>query len=296
MTDGKYLLYRKVLYKANTLRGMRTRLIGRTLGAKSLQAYSLFFDRKVLYKAKTFGAKSLQADYLFSIGEKMKEKISRLDKITIPSYTKGEEIFNMSSHIVGVALGITATVLCIVRAAINNNVYGIVGGSIFGATMIILYCMSSIYHGLSPRINAKKVFRVLDHCAIYFLVAGTYTPVALCTIREYSTALGWTLFGIIWGIAFLGTTLTAISVEKTKILEIVLYLGMGWSVLFAKDALVTGLGIGGLIFFIAGGLAYTIGAVLYLLGKKHVYIHSVFHLFILAGSVLHFFGILFYVV
>lgn len=225
----------------------------------------------------------------------MKQKQSRLERITIPSYTKGEEIFNMSSHIVGVAIGITATVLCIVRAAMNHNVYGIVGGAIFGATMIILYCMSSIYHGLSPRVNAKKVFRVLDHCAIYFLVAGTYTPIALCAIREYNPVLGWTLFGIIWGLAFLGTTLTAISVEKTKILEVVLYLGMGWSVLFAKDALVAGLGKGGLILFIAGGVAYSVGAVLYLLGKKHEYIHSIFHLFILLGSLLHFLGILLFV-
>lgn len=161
--------------------------------------------------------------------------------------------------------------------------------------MIILYCMSSIYHGLSPRITAKKVFRVLDHCAIYFLVAGTYTPVALCTIREYNPALGWSLFGIVWGIAALGITLTAVNVEKTKILEVVLYLGMGWSVLFAKDALVAGLGKAGLILFIAGGVAYSVGAILYLLGKKRKYIHSVFHLFVLLGSLLHFFGIFFFV-
>ena len=225
----------------------------------------------------------------------MEQKQSRIERITIPSYTKGEEIFNMTSHIVGVALGITVTVLCIIRAAINDNVYGIVGGAIFGSTMIILYCMSSIYHGLSPRLKAKKVFRVLDHCAIYLLVAGTYTPVALCTIREYSTALGWSLFGVIWGIAFLGITLTAINVEKTKILEVVLYLGMGWSILFAKDAMIAGLGKIGLIFFIAGGVAYSVGAVLYLLGKKHEYIHSIFHLFILLGSAIHFLGILFFV-
>ena len=225
----------------------------------------------------------------------MEQKQSRLERITIPSYTRGEEIFNMSSHIVGVAMGITVTVLCIIRAAVNNNVYGIVGGSIFGATMIILYCMSSIYHGLSPRLKAKKVFRILDHCAIYLLVAGTYTPVALCTIREYKPALGWTLFGIIWGIAFLGMTLTAINVEKTKILEVVLYLGMGWSILFARNAFFQGVGRTGLLFFVAGGVAYSVGAVLYLLGKKREYIHSVFHLFILLGSFLHFLGILFFV-
>lgn len=226
----------------------------------------------------------------------MKQKQARIEKITIPSYTKGEEIFNMTSHIVGVALGITATVLCIVRAAMHNNVYGVVGSAIFGATMIILYCMSSIYHGLSPKIKAKKVFRILDHCAIYLLVAGTYTPVALCTIREYNAALGWTLFGIIWGIAIVGITLTAINVDKTKILEVVLYLGMGWSILFARKAFFEGVGMTGLIFFVAGGIAYSIGAILYLLGKKHVYIHSVFHLFILAGSIIHFLGIFFFVI
>ena len=222
----------------------------------------------------------------------MTTRESRLGKISIPLYTRGEEIFNMTSHIVGVALGITATVLCIIRAAMHQNVYGIVGGAIFGTTMIILYCMSSIYHGLSPNIKGKKVLRVLDHCAIYLLVAGTYTPVALCTIREYNPALGWTLFGTIWGIAIIGVTLTAINVDKAKILEVVLYLAMGWSVLLAKDALIAGWGRNGIIIFVAGGLAYSVGAVLYLIGKKHKYIHSVFHLFIILGSLLHFLCIL----
>ena len=106
----------------------------------------------------------------------------------LPKYTKGEEIFNMTSHIVGAVLGVVATTLCIVFAVVNDNPYGVVSGSIYGATMIILYTMSSIYHGLSPKRYSKRVFQVLDHCSIFLLIAGSYTPFALCTLREYDTA------------------------------------------------------------------------------------------------------------
>lgn len=120
----------------------------------------------------------------------------------IPTYSRGEEITNMVSHILGGTLGIVATVLCVIFAAINKNVYGVVSGSIFGFSLIMLYTMSSIYHGLKEG-KAKKVFQVLDHCSIFLLIAGSYTPFCLCTLREYNTALGWTIFGIIWGFAIL---------------------------------------------------------------------------------------------
>ena len=221
---------------------------------------------------------------------------ARLASMKMPSYTKGEEIFNMVSHIAGGALGITATVLCVVVAAVKGSVYGVIGGAIFGTTMIMLYCVSSIYHGLNPDMCAKRVFRILDHCAIYLLVAGTYTPITLCTVREYNTADGWTLFGIVWGLAALGITITAATTSKyKKIIEIILYLGMGWCVVFAKDAVFAGMETGGLIFLLVGGIAYTIGAALYALGKKKNYVHSVFHLFVVFGSLMHFFCILFYV-
>lgn len=113
---------------------------------------------------------------------------TKLKDRILPTYTKGEEIFNMTSHIVGAVLGVVATVLCIVFAAINKNVYGIVSGAIYGVTMIVLYTMSSIYHGLSPKKHSKKVFQVLDHCSIFLLIAGSYTPFALCTLREIDTA------------------------------------------------------------------------------------------------------------
>lgn len=143
-------------------------------------------------------------------------KRTKLADRVIPTYSKGEEIMNMVSHIVGGALGIVATVLCVIFAAIHKNVYGVVSGAIFGATLIILYTMSSIYHGLKPERMSKKVFQVIDHCSIFLLIAGSYTPFCLCTLREYSNALGWSIFGIIWGAAILGITLNAIDLKNIK--------------------------------------------------------------------------------
>ncbi len=169
------------------------------------------------------------------------ERTKLRDRI-LPNYTKGEEIFNMTSHIVGGALGVVALVLCVVFAAINGNVYGVVSGSIYGFTMIILYTMSSIYHGLNPKRNAKKVFQVLDHCSIYLLIAGSYTPFALCTFREYNTALGWTIFGIIWFMAILGIILNSIDIKKFKIFSMICYLVMGWCIIFKINLLPSLLG------------------------------------------------------
>ena len=225
-----------------------------------------------------------------------KEVELKKEKITLPDYTKGEEIFNMVSHIVGGAMGIAVAVLCIVFAAKHGNPYSVVSAAIFGSMMIVLYSMSSIYHGLSPKLKAKKVFRVLDHCTIFFLIAGTYTPIALCTLREYNTALGWTYFGIVWGLAALGVTLTAINLEKFKVLGMIFYIALGWCILPVLPKLIALMGKGGVVFLFLGGVSYTIGAVLYGVGKKKRYMHSVFHIFIVIGSLLHFFCILFYVI
>ena len=213
----------------------------------------------------------------------------------LPKYTKGEEIFNIISHIVGGALGIVALVLCVVFAAIHGNGYGVVSGAIYGVTMIILYTMSSIYHGLNPKRKAKKVFQVLDHCSIYLLIAGSYTPFALCTLREYSTALGWTIFGVIWFVAILGIVLNSIDIKKFRVFSMICYLVMGWCIVFKINLLPQLLGTAGFVLLLLGGLAYTVGAILYGLGKKHKYMHSIFHLFILLGSLLQFFTILLYV-
>lgn len=222
------------------------------------------------------------------------ERIKLRDRI-LPKYTKGEEIFNMTSHIVGAVLGIVATVLCIVFAAIRGNVYGIISGAIYGVTMIILYTMSSIYHGLSPKRYSKKVFQVLDHCSIFLLIAGSYTPFALCTIREYDLASGWIIFGVIWAFAILGIVLNSIDIKKFKVFSMICYLVMGWCIVFKITLLPELLGTVGFVLLLLGGIAYTVGAILYGLGKKHKYMHSVFHLFILLGSLLQFFCILLYV-
>ena len=220
---------------------------------------------------------------------------TKLKDRVLPIYTKGEEIFNMSSHIVGGVLGIVATVLCVVFAALHNNVFGIVSGAIYGVTMIILYTMSSIYHGLKPELFSKKVFQVLDHCSIYLLIAGSYTPFALCTIRSADPVVGRTIFGVIWGIAILGITLNAIDIKKFRVFSMICYLLMGWCIIVKINILPELLGNVGVALLVAGGVAYTVGAILYGLGKKKKYFHSIFHLFILLGSLLQFFCILLYV-
>ena len=221
-------------------------------------------------------------------------KRTKLFDRQLPQYTKGEEIFNMVSHIVGGALGIVTTVLCVIFATLHSNIFGVVSGAVFGSSMIILYTMSSIYHGLPPN-TAKKIFQIIDHCSIFLLIAGTYTPISLCVLREYNTALGWTIFGIIWGLAILGIILNAIDLKRFNIISMVLYLGMGWCIIFTAKSVYNYVGLAGFILLLSGGIAYTVGAVLYGLGRKHRYMHSLFHLFVVAGSLLHFLCILLYV-
>lgn len=223
------------------------------------------------------------------------ERVKFKDRI-LPKYTKGEEIFNMASHIVGAAMGVVAIVLCSIFAAIRHNPYGVVSGCIFGVTMVLLYTMSSIYHGLKPDTTAKKVFQVLDHCSIFLLIAGSYTPFALCSLREYNPTTGWTIFGVIWGVAILGIILNAIDLKKYKVFSMICYLAMGWCIIIKINILPTLLGSVGFTLLVLGGIIYTIGAVLYGIGKKHKYMHSVFHLCIFFASLLHFLCILLYVV
>ena len=222
-------------------------------------------------------------------------KRTKLRDRILPTYTKGEEIFNMTSHIVGAVLGVVATVLCVVFAAIHGNGYGVVGGAIYGVTMILLYTMSSIYHGLSPKIFAKKIFQVLDHCSIFLLIAGCYTPIVLSSIRKVDPVSAWVIFGVIWGVAILGIVLNSIDLKKYKKFSMICYLIMGWCIIFRVNLLPKVLPTNGLILLVLGGIAYTIGAILYGIGKKHKYMHSIFHLFILLGSLLQFFCILLYV-
>lgn len=219
---------------------------------------------------------------------------TKLSDRKLPPYTKGEEIFNMTTHIVGGALGVVTTVLCVVFAAVHHNVYGIISGAIFGVTMILLYTMSSIYHGLKPNM-AKRVFQIIDHCSIYLLIAGTYTPFALCVLRQHSTALGWSIFGVIWGLAILGIVLNSIDIKMFEVISMILYIGMGWCIVFTTKIVYTIIGSTGFYLLLAGGIAYTIGAIMYGFTRKLRYIHSVFHIFVVIGSLLHFLCILLYI-
>ena len=193
---------------------------------------------------------------------------TKLSERILPTYTKGEEIFNMTSHIVGGAFGIAVTALCVIFAAIHHNVYGIISGAIYGATMILLYTISSIYHGLKSNTTAKKVFQIIDHCTIFLLIAGSYTPFTLCTFREYNPALGWTLFGIIWSLAAIGILLNSIDLKKYKVFSMICYLIMGWCIIFKATILPGLLSMPGFILLLAGGIVYTIGAIFYGVGKK----------------------------
>ena len=201
----------------------------------------------------------------------------------------------MTSHIVGGGLGIVAMVLCIIMAAIHHNVYGVVASVIYGVSLILLYTISSIYHGLSPKLKGKKVLQILDHCSIFILIAGCYTPVALCSIREVDSVAAWWIFGLVWFAAALGITLNSIDLQSTKVFSMICYLVMGWCIVFKFNILLKALELPGIILLVLGGVAYTVGTIFYGLGKKKKYFHSIFHLFILLGSILQFFCILLYV-
>lgn len=214
------------------------------------------------------------------------------EKIKIPDYTLGEELMNSISHGVGALFSVVALVLSVVFSALHSNVWAVVSCAVYGATIIILYMMSTMYHAL--KINrAKCVFRILDHCTVYLLIAGTYTPYTLVALHG---PVGWVLFGVVWAAAAAGIVFNAIDMNKFKIISYIAYIAMGWVIIFAFKPLCDAIGFGGVAWLLGGGVAYTVGAVLYVFGKKCRYIHSVFHLFVLAGSVCHFISIFLYVI
>lgn len=218
---------------------------------------------------------------------------TKLSERKLPVYSKGEEIFNMVSHIVGGAFGVAVLVLCVI---FSTNTYAVVASAIYGATVIILYTMSSIYHGLKDGTTVKKVFQVIDHCSVFLLIAGTYTPFALCTLREYDATMGWVIFSVIWTLAIIGITLNSIDLKKFRVFSMICYLVMGWCILVRINILPTLLGMKGFILLLSGGIAYTIGTIAYGLGRKTKWMHSVFHVLCIIASVLQFLCIFFYVI
>lgn len=202
-------------------------------------------------------------------------------------YTLGEEIFNSVSHGTGGLLSIAGTAVLIVLAAIYSNAWGVVSSAIFGASLIILYTMSTLYHAITNP-KAKKFFRIMDHNTIFFLIAGTYTPITLVPLRG---ALGWVLFGIVWGAAILGIVLNSIDLEKFRKPSVVCYIAMGWVVIIAVKPMIEKVYPLSLWFILIGGLFYTVGVIFYV-KKNKKYFHSIWHLFTIAGSVFHYFAVL----
>ena len=211
----------------------------------------------------------------------------------LPAYSRGEELMNMITHIVGGALGVVVLLSCVIRAALRDNVYGIVSSTIYGTTFITMFTISSVYHGLAPGMS-KKVMQVIDHCTIYFLISGTYSAVVLSAIRPVYPVLGWGLFIFEWTLALIAATLTAIDLKKYEVFSMICYIGMGWAVIpFWRQALEV-LTKPGFLLLLSGGIAYTIGAVLYGIGSRKKWMHSVFHIFVVLGSLLQFLSILLY--
>ena len=205
--------------------------------------------------------------------------------ISIPNYTLGEEIFNAISHGIGGLLSIIASVMMLLKA---KTPLAIASVAIFGFAMIVLYVISCVYHALSRRVKGKKVLRVIDHCNVFFLVLGTYVPVSLLGVGGW---LGWTLLGVVFAFAATGISLNGVNVDRFKVSSVICHLVCGWSILFGVPALLRSMGRAGVFWLIAGGAAYTIGSILYGIGAKKKYIHSVFHIFCLIGTACHFWGV-----
>lgn len=207
-------------------------------------------------------------------------------------YTFGEELLNSISHGIGGGLAIAGTVLLIIRACFVSDAWGIVSSAIYGFSLIVLYTMSTLYHALTHK-TAKKVFQVLDHTTIFLLIAGTYTPLALVSLEH--SALGWVIFGIVWGAAAVGISLTSVSIKKFRIVSMILYVATGWVAVIAFKPIYLALGFKGFLLIVLGGVLYTIGIIFYKM-KSRRYFHGIWHFFVLGGSILHFFAIFFYVI
>ncbi|MEM9553983.1 MAG: hemolysin III family protein [Acidobacteriota bacterium] len=207
-------------------------------------------------------------------------------------YTLGEEISHAVSHGLGIVLSIAGLTVLVAFAALYGTTRHVVGSAIFGTTLVLLYTASTLYHSI-PLPRAKGVLRILDHSAIYLLIAGTYTPFTLIVLAD--DPRGTLLLGVLWGLAIAGIVVTATALERSRLLSLILYVGMGWSALLVARPLIAGLETGGLVLLVGGGLAYTLGVVFYLL-RRMPYHHMVWHLFVLAGSVLHYFAVLLYLI
>ncbi|MBR6376663.1 MAG: hemolysin III family protein [Oscillospiraceae bacterium] len=218
-----------------------------------------------------------------------------LDQRSLPNYTRGEELFNFVSHVAGGGIAVVLLFLVVIRACLHRDPWAIVGSAVYGLSLVSVYTISGVYHGLRPN-KAKKVMQVLDHCTIYFLIFGSYLPILLCSIRRESPVTAWVLFGVIAAIMALAVTLTAIDLKKYRVISMICYIGLGWCIVFAAPVAIRAIPAPGLIWLLAGGVAYTVGAILYGIGVHRRYMHAVFHLFVILGSVLQFICIFCFVI
>lgn len=211
------------------------------------------------------------------------------DTALVNRYSVKEEIFSSITHGIGAVLSITALVVLAYFAGTKGDVWRVVSFSIYGFTLFFLYLSSTLYHSILIE-KAKKVFRVFDHVSIYLLIAGSYTPITLVAMRG---AWGWTIFGVIWGLALLGIVLNIISIEKTKIVSTVLYVLMGWLIIIAVKPMLQMVPAGLFVWLLAGGILYTLGIIFYAC-RRIPFNHGIWHLFVLGGSIMHYLGLLFY--
>ena len=223
----------------------------------------------------------------------MAKRIKLCDRL-LPDYTRGEEIMNMVTHIVGGGLGVLILLACLIKGILARSALDVVGSAIFGGTMIVLYTMSSVYHGLRGG-TSKKVMQIIDHCTIYFLICGTYTPIMLSGFVPVYPLLGWGLLAAEWALAILAATLTAIDLKKYNVFSMICYIAMGWGIIFFLPQAMEVMIKPGFLLLLSGGIAYTVGAILYGIGSKIRWFHSVFHIFVVLGSVLQSLAIIMYV-
>ncbi len=203
-----------------------------------------------------------------------------------PDYNLAEELISAISHGLGALFGVAALVLGLLAAA-DDGAAAVVGAAVYGGSMVLLYTCLTIYHSL--RVNmAKRVFRILDHCGVFLLIAGTYTPLLLVSMYSQSPTTAVVMLVLIWAAAAVGIVFSSISLRRFRVLTTICYLTMGWSVVFTFSPMMRALGPLGTRLLVWGGVAYTLGAVLYGIGAKKRYFHSIFHFFVLAGSILHF--------
>lgn len=220
-------------------------------------------------------------------------KRTKLADRALPAYSRGEELTNTITHAAGSFLSIVGLTVLIFSAVMRKNIWGISTGSLYGISLIAVFTVSAVYHGLTTDFS-KKVMQVLDHCTIYFLIAGTYTVIVLTALRPVYPVLAWGLFAFQWTLAALAATFTAIDLKKYEVFSMICYIGMGWAIIPFWHQILEVLSLPGFVLLLSGGIAYTIGSILYGIGAHKKWMHSVFHIFVVLGAGLHFLSVVLY--